>query len=83
MYLFLCSLWALVLNIQTIPLLQQSKDISVEIKRLKEENKQFQFVIQQQTTLANIQLKAHDLGLVYPKFNRMNHILLHKKRNEE
>ena len=75
-YIFFISLFALILNIKTMPIINHRKYLVLELHQLKEKNKYLQFQIQQQTTFDRVQKKAEALGLVYPKFNHIEHILL-------
>ncbi len=69
--------FALVINIKTVPLIKESERLTAEIRVLEEKNASLYYQIESQTTFEHIQQKANELNLKPISPHQMEHIHLH------
>lgn len=70
------SIFALIINIKTVPLVKESERLTKEIRLLEEQNVSLYFQIESQTTFEAMHEKAIKLGLKQLKPHEMEHVEL-------
>ena len=72
----LLSIFALILNIKTVPLIKKQHLNTKKIRLLKEENQHLNYYIQKETTLEKIEEKAKKLNMIYLPTKKINHLFI-------
>ena len=78
--ILLFSVGALVINIQTMPVMNDIKLLQRQIRSIEEENNRLQYQISQKTNYKALQQRIATMGLIKPKFTAIKHVVLPKKQ---
>ena len=67
---------AMVINIKTLTVLDQTKQLNQHIKQLKQENKKLEHKLAMATSYTKLSAKIKELNLIRPAVKKITHIVL-------